>query len=103
MTSTVVFDTIKSLTNDTLTAFEKRETTLKELSINQVYPMIEDIANRLRSGPDYLPVTTGGTYLKSHQFLLPAMQQVGHHQLLNLVGSCERYAHALLPYLNLNG
>ena len=51
MTSTVVFDTIKSLTNDTLTAFEKREVTLKELSINEVYPMIEDIANRLISGP----------------------------------------------------
>ena len=51
MTSTVVFDTIKSLTNDTLTAFEQRELTLKEMSISEVYPVIEDIANRLISGP----------------------------------------------------
>jgi hypothetical protein len=45
------FQRIKSLTKDALAAFEKREVTLKELSINEVYPVIEDITNRLMSGP----------------------------------------------------
>ena len=45
------FQRIKSLTKDALAAFEKRDVTLKELSINEVYPVIEDIANRLMSGP----------------------------------------------------
>ena len=45
------FQGIEALTKDALLAFKKREVTLKELSINEVYPVIEDIANRLISGP----------------------------------------------------
>ena len=45
------FQRIEALTKDASMAFEKREVTLKELSINEVYPVIEDIANRLISGP----------------------------------------------------
>ena len=53
------FQRIESLTKDALMSFERRDKTLKAMSISEVYPVLRDIADRLMSGP----VTEDNRYL----------------------------------------